>query len=214
MGGYGSGRPAPGFFRKQDTDPLPALDVRALKRRGWFAPSPKKRRIHPFVWFRGQAPIAFAVLLMLGGRNRPPHTVRLRYGGVADNGEPEVNTDEVTIEYTPCHYGGVRPWFRCPGCGQRRAILWLAGGWFRCMQCHGLVYSSTREGVLDRACRRAHRARAKLCAGYGPVAVCPPKPKGMHWTTYLRMCNPIIHARELFSAEIDALEDRCARIAS
>jgi hypothetical protein len=75
------------------------------------------------------------------------------------------------------------------------------------------VYSSTREGTLDRACRRAHSAQAKLRAGLGPVVDCPPKPKGMHWRTYLRYRDMIICARELFSADIDALEDRSHRMA-
>ena len=49
----------------------------------------------------------------------------------------------VAVEWTPCRYGGARPWWRCPGCGSRarRAVLYLA-------------YGTARAGFLCRACAR------------------------------------------------------------
>jgi hypothetical protein len=61
--------------------------------------------------------------------------------------------DRIPLDQTPCHYGGSRPWFVCPGCGRRRAILHSVGGSFRCRTCHDLAYSSTRETASDRAIR-------------------------------------------------------------
>ena len=45
----------------------------------------------------------------------------------------EARTQQIAITRTPCHYGGTRPWFRCPG-GERVAVLYLRAGRFACRQ--------------------------------------------------------------------------------
>src|SRR5262249_4975743 len=97
-------------------------------------------------------------------------------------------TDEqypVDIEWTPCHFGGERAWFRCPasGCGRRVAVLW-GGGIFACRHCHNLAYESQNETAHSRALGKAQDIRRKL--GGDPCGDFPPKPKGMHWRTYWR----------------------------
>lgn len=51
---------------------------------------------------------------------------------------------KVSLESTPCHFGGRRWWFLCP-CGRRVGVLYRVGKNFRCRHCHNLVYESSRE---------------------------------------------------------------------
>ena len=49
------------------------------------------------------------------------------------------------LAWTPCNYGGSRPWFLCPGCDRRAAILYVEGGRLLCRPCLGLSYPSQRR---------------------------------------------------------------------
>jgi hypothetical protein len=67
------------------------------------------------------------------------------------NGDCHMVRERVGLDQTRCTLGGSRPWFVCPGCGTRRAVLFCIGGVFRCRVCHDLAYRSTRGGrVLGR----------------------------------------------------------------
>lgn len=48
------------------------------------------------------------------------------------------------LTWTPCNYGGSRPWFLCPGegCGRRAAILYGPVNPPQCRLCLGLAYAS------------------------------------------------------------------------
>lgn len=122
----------------------------------------------------------------------------------------------VVIDRTPCHLGGARVWFRCPGCGGRVAVLFTRTGLFRCRQCHGLAYASTREPAWVRQRRKADRLRIKLGgeAGFGQV---PPRPVGMRWRTYDRTLNDIVvldrAAAAGFAADMEALQERTRQLA-
>lgn len=94
----------------------------------------------------------------------------------------------VTMEWTPCNFGGKRAWFRCPAsyCGRRVAVLY-GGNIFACRRCHGLAYECQRERDYDRQLRRAQGIRMRL-GGTGSMAEhFPEKPKRMHWRTYERL---------------------------
>jgi hypothetical protein len=161
-------------------------------------------------WSRGDQP-AGAILIRYDADR--PDELALAYRTRAGAGEPwEPVRDRVPLAHTPCRYGGERVWFRCPGCLSRRAVLYNAGGLFRCRACHDLAYSSTREGAFARNRRRADALRRRLGGEPGPFSV-PGRPKGMHRRTYDRLLAEI-EAREYaatlaFSAETDAL---CARL--
>ena len=86
----------------------------------------------------------------------------------------------VLILRTRCTYGGARPWFGCPQCGRRVAVLFLAAGAFRCRHCASITYSSQSADVLGRAWLKQYKAEAKL----NPDGS---KPARMHWTTYERL---------------------------
>jgi len=62
-------------------------------------------------------------------------------GGI---GEVKIGTQRIRVTYTPCNYGGERPWLRCPVCLERRARLFLDGKW-KCRECVGVGYLSTRD---------------------------------------------------------------------
>jgi hypothetical protein len=119
----------------------------------------------------------------------------------------------VWLDSTPCHSGGERVWFACPGCQSRRAVLFSAGGVFRCRRCHGLAYESTREDAIERANQRIVTLQRKL---QGPPDCTPwhipPKPPRMHWRTYERLAGQLhdtIRRREaLFGARFEELMQR------
>jgi hypothetical protein len=50
----------------------------------------------------------------------------------------------VPIEWTPCNFGGTRPWFRCPAkdCTRRVRFLYQVNGVFICRRCSNLTYWS------------------------------------------------------------------------
>jgi hypothetical protein len=52
---------------------------------------------------------------------------------------------EIYFDWTPCNYGGLRPWLICIACGGRVALLYLRGKYFACRHCHNLTYTSCQE---------------------------------------------------------------------
>jgi hypothetical protein len=84
------------------------------------------------------------------------HAVTLRY---STNGTSIA--EPVRLERTACNYGGHRPWFRCPGCSDRVALLYLRSGRFACR---------TRARIVDAIIRcEEHRddALAAFFARHG-----------------------------------------------
>jgi len=97
--------------------------------------------------------------------------------------------EPVALEWTPCNFGGERPWFICPGvaCGRRVAILYGQGKYFLCRHCYDLRYESQREDKNDRALRRAQKIRKRLGGSANTMEPFPERPKGMHHDTYMRL---------------------------
>ncbi len=99
----------------------------------------------------------------------------------------------VTLAWTPCRYGGWRPWFQCgveangAYCGRRVAILYGAGKYFACRHCYRLAYPSTRADALSRTLTRVQAIRVRLGGTANMRAPFPPRPKGMHERTYTRL---------------------------
>ena len=143
-------------------------------------------------------------------------TIRWRLQGIDEHAEfvalgdrislsfgkvPARCTEEIAISWENCRFGGRRPFFRCPGCGERTLHLYRLRH-FRCRTCHGLSYGSQRERESDRAQRRANRIRRSL-GGEPGWHNFSPKPRGMHRRTYLRLMTEIMKA--------DAITDKRAR---
>jgi Zn-finger protein len=104
--------------------------------------------------------------------------------------EPGRWLEGVRLEWTPCTYGGQRPWFVCPRpeCGRRCAVLY-GERVFECRQCCGLTYESQRETRLARTLRKVNKARSRL----GADGLKPPR---MHWRTFHRLTELIDSAEE------------------
>ncbi len=209
MGGFGSGRRG-WHLAKTVTDGLLKLDVRYLARQGYL--DSNTLGVYSVAWSRGDRPAGDILVLFDTDR---PDELALDYGVRRGEVTPwESIRERIPLDRTPCPYGGSRPWFLCPRCFGRRAVLFGVGGRFRCRGCHGLAYSSTREGEADRRRRRADELRRRIGCKPGPHSA-PWKPKGMHWRTYERIVEEI-NAREYeaqiaFSAETDALIARLDR---
>lgn len=100
----------------------------------------------------------------------------------------EETSASLPIEWTPCNYGGERPWFSCPRCERRAAILYsLTGAEMRCRTCLGLTYPTRRLSVADRLEHRARKLYAR--AGTHPAASWHHKPARMHWSTFNRIMD-------------------------
>jgi hypothetical protein len=110
----------------------------------------------------------------------------------------------VRLDYTECNFGGKRPWFRCPGviageeCNRRVGKLYCPPGrdLFLCRHCYDLGYVSSRTSGDDmkQAELRFRKAHANINGErkhpgqyYGP----PDRPKGMHGSTYDRLCEDL-----------------------
>ena len=84
----------------------------------------------------------------------------------------------------------------CPGtgCGRRVAILYGPGKYFLCRHCYDLRYESQRENKIYRALHRAQNIRERLGGSRSMLEPFPERPKGMHWSTYLRLYQDCTHA--------------------
>lgn len=100
----------------------------------------------------------------------------------------------------PRYFGGRQWYFRCPKTWRKASVLWMPPGAkeFSCRQRWGrqVAYSSQFETWFDRACTGSRRLRRRLDQrGIFDVVgdMLPPKPKGMRWQTYNRICDRIEH---------------------
>jgi len=143
--------------------------------------------------------------------------VRLEYEVRPVRGEDFQESHPVRIVYTEPNYGGVRPWFRCPGvvdgekCGSRVRKLYLPNGgeYWLCRECYGLGYTSSRASGDDlkqaelryrRAFAKADRYDRRPHPNNAPML--PEKPKGMHYDTFDRLMQDVRDARESWDDEM------------
>jgi hypothetical protein len=129
--------------------------------------------------------------------------VSLSYRAKSDSGEWENVTERIVIIRVPCRFGGARTYFICPGfvnriaCGRRVAKVHFAGRYFLCRHCSRLAYCSQREDALARKLRRASKMWQRLGGDPEITATFPPKPKGMWWRKYERLCEKAAEAETL-----------------
>lgn len=95
------------------------------------------------------------------------------------------------LTWTPCYYGGARPWLVCPSCGRRCARLHhvpgrLAEQEATCRRCLRLSYASKRLGWIARRLYRAERIREQLGGAPKAGGRLPARPRGMREATYAR----------------------------
>lgn len=119
------------------------------------------------------------------------------------NGEPRVQ--RLPILQTPCNYGGTRPWFGCPHCHARVAVIYLRRGGFYCRKCARVGYYSQSEDACGRAWRKQQKVEAKLGTGWA-------RPKGMHNATRERLLEIIFSCEERRDDEIARFIGRYAGV--
>jgi len=90
--------------------------------------------------------------------------VRLSYTitYTAGDREPEKIAYTVPVVWTPCNFGGRRPWFVCPGqnCGRRVGKLYFPryalAKYYLCRHCYDLSYESRQKYDKRVAALRKH----------------------------------------------------------
>jgi hypothetical protein len=118
--------------------------------------------------------------------------------------ETENHDYVVPVEWTPCNFGGRRPWFRCPRCDDRVGKLYLPprGHYFLCRDCHDLSYRSSRKSGNDfetaelryrRAFEKADKDDRRPHPNNPPYL--PEKSKGMHQDTFDELRDEVQKAR-------------------
>ena len=129
--------------RVATVEDFPRIDIRYMKRRGMLEPG----QSGSLVWS-----CHGSFVDKIRYESHPDRLVLLR------NSEHHV----VRFETTPCHFGGKRQWFLCPGCTRRVAVLCGVGGSFFCRHCHQLRYLSQSQSRLRRLIRRRQHIGSRI----------------------------------------------------
>jgi hypothetical protein len=104
----------------------------------------------------------------------------------------QVTPQQIRVSWTPCYYGGARPWLHCPHCERRVARLFKAMGGYFCCACIGNpLYESQRRGKKARAYLQAYRLRQRLGGSRPVLDPIPERPYRMKRMTYRRLCAQI-----------------------
>ena len=199
MGGIGSGRyPRIGSraWRPVADEQVLRLDVRELHKAGLFWGDARGS----VTWQRGGGNTQ-----SIGIRSLPCElALQLDY----NFGPQQIPVREVVqLTFTACHFGGDRPWFRCPCCDRRCAILWGRGR-FLCRSCHRVAYPSQNESIGSQAIRRIHEIRAAL----GVEASLPidriSRPRYMRYGRFQTLFFELLRHEAIRSAWITGLSPR------
>ncbi len=176
MGGYGSGRHWYSSSKNTVND-YRSIDIRQWHRKNFLIPGTH----FTSKWICDDEVTGSISVLA------KEDCVVLSYKNKSSDGWKDI-TYPIALVWTPCNLGGKRPWFLCPAhnCKQRVAILY-GGSVFACRDCYQLVYASQREGVGNRATRKADKIRKALDWEPGILNGEGIKPKGMHWNTFERL---------------------------
>jgi hypothetical protein len=147
------------------------IDIRRLARDGYLS------KFHALRW--GWEPGSWIDL------QTDPDEVRLTYRYRRNGGDWRDVDQRVAVVRTNCGYGSRgRPWFECPTCRRRCAILYLITVPY-CRRCGDLRYASQSDGETNRSWGRTHKIEAKLAPGGGGWNYL--KPRYMHWKTFHRL---------------------------
>lgn len=161
---------------RHTTDDFRRLDVRALHKAGMLGAG------HAAMWSWSSRGVLRASIHVQAEAGR----LILNYAATS-NGEKKDYRYPVGLSWTPCRFGGERPWFLCPSCRRRVAILY-GGAVFACRHCYRLAYESQRERDYNRLAGRADKIRQRLGWPVGILNATPrTKPHGMHLRTFKKL---------------------------
>ncbi len=175
-GGARCGAGRPGYRVKAEL--LMRVDIREWHRRGLLWDGGR----NTWSWSRGServGSITFSV---------SEHTINLIYSLDGRNA-----SQTIMRASTSCHYGGSRPWFQCPVCQHRTALLYMRAGRFACRKCQKVSYSTQSGTSHDRVCNLYHKLAAKLDGG---------KPKWQRWATFNKLEDRFERVSRAFDASI------------
>lgn len=175
MGGPGSGN----WYRwnkKATTKEVKRIDVRYMKKRGFLKPNTRGS----LSWTCGGEPngdIRYTCY---------QHELQLHYRYRQNGHDWQLVEQCIPLERTPCNYGGERPWFHCPRCSKRIAVLYGVDVLFLCRHCYQLPYESQQVDRVSRLIAQKYKLGERIFEyyeygdGWG-------KKKGMHWLTFNRL---------------------------
>jgi len=167
------------------------IDVRRLARDGFLVPG-ARRRLH---WLSGGE--VLGTITVTAGST---FVDIIGEGGAAGVGET------VTLTESDCNLGGTRPWWLCPSCDRRCALIYIdIDKALRCRECLRAVYLVSTLGRSDRRQDRVEKTRARLHFDASGHAV---KPEGMHLKTWLRRWQEHDAARQAVVDEVAAWVDK------
>ena len=116
----------------------------------------------------------------------------------------------IPLVWSQCHFGGLRPWFKCARCNRRVGKLYNTGASLTCRRCLDLWYASQRRGATSRRYLQALKLRLRLNGIANLREPIPERPKRMHRNTYLRLRRrlenleqPLRQSRRFLSRETD-----------
>lgn len=125
--------------------------------------------------------------------------LRLQY---ALNGEPM--SQHVPLARTACGFGGDRPWFLCPRCGRRVAVLYLRASGFACRHCQRVTYASRCVDAIGRTWIKQQKLERRLGEHWA-------RPPYMHKATHRRIVRAIVACEEVRDDALAAYVSRVFR---
>jgi hypothetical protein len=112
---------------------------------------------------------SYHILVSTLNKNAP--YMHFSYASPQPNGEYKNFGYYVDLIATPCRYGGVRYWFRCPltvngkYCGRKVAVLYRGNDFFGCSNCFNLTYESRNSRNPSQKWRRSLKNRKLIEEG-------------------------------------------------
>ena len=100
-----------------------------------------------------------------------------------------VEPQQIRVSWTPCHFGGARPWLHC-SCGRRVARLFKGLAGYYCRECFDNPrYASQSKSTQGRLHFELCKLRLRLNGIASLTEPFPERPSGMHRKTYERLRN-------------------------
>jgi transposase-like protein len=172
---YGAGRPS----YKVKAEHLLRVEIGRWHRGGYLHAG----RSFTWSWHRGDEPTGNIGVLVHGA-----DSLALQYM-VGSDDQRRDGSQTIWLAYTACNYGKSRPWFVCPVCQRRAAVLYMRAGRFACRHCQRVAYSSQSGDTIDRMWRKQSKIEARLGAHWQ-------RPKGMRQQTYRALIERLTDAEE------------------
>ena len=174
---FGAGRPLKGTAK---VERLKRIDVRDWQRAGLL----ESGVVFVYQWPKSEhQSVAIEV--------KPSNTsVDLIYE-VLCAGQTRRGDQTIQLSRTACNYGASRPWFECPFCSQRVAILYLRFERFACRHCQRAAYVTQSQDDVARTWRGQRKVEGRL--GKEPTSGHLLRPKGMHRSTFIKLLGKVSH---------------------